>query len=680
MKYSVFLRNHLLNSDQDDAQGMKNVVFRYGVPELVSLVYREHVQAWFGMEKLSRHQRAAHDMVTEWLRRLETGYQARLFNATPRLDATWWDGQHKAIARRRNSSRRVTLPLQDEIRYCVNSLKPHYVVWLLQAVDSRKLELAMYPRCLLEIVHRLVNLTPDEEYQDLVMQCQSLYPNIDAFGPQDLKGLHFPYYRVATWPGLRLCPPFFPELMALHPPPQLKRQVSYFIFHAHMEESHAVATMKSSHVSVIDTIHTSQKPSQGMVSIQQMEYHHATKYLHILNGIHPRSFDPTSPHSPYAMAAKELTPVHGVGLGKILKTQTPGSAKLPENVFDSCETGFSFTYMQPRLVGGVTWSQEESFYEVKYRDETFHISSFTGLGMRLRLRLLDLCKAHDLKGKGVAIVVPDGLDQETTENVMLTCIGWLRDLGLNDIQLLAESKCNAMCLGAIAHAAHKHWPALWTSIHDGALVCTILGIEVHDKRLLRDLWGNKYFTEPLHSRLLEKLRDFVMNNASIQASLEPGSKVWKMTTLAESMRLQLPILLRQLDKQTEWPVSYEFEFIDHNISSVTLEITETTYHDWMVYTFQQLADQPWWDSLTEQLEMCKGVLLSGGVFDTSPRTSLEMLTSHFKEKAKHVTKTQRLHVMHGAAMAIYEERGCREITLKHSANNDKFCIGTLKSE
>ncbi len=684
MKYSTFLVKKLLHNDPVDAQGLPNVVFGYGVPELVSLVYREHVQTWDSKDKeLSSDQRTARDMATHWLRRLEAGYKIRLFSASPRLEATWWDTQTKSIVRRKNTSRRLILPLQDELPLCLESLQPYYVVWLLEQVDTRKLELAMYPRCLLEAVHRLVQLLADDAFSALVEKCQALYPTIPAFRPEEVKRCHFPYYRVAMWPGLRLCPPFFPDTMSLSPPPRIQRPVSYFIFHSYLEECHAVATMESSHVSTLESLNTSTQPFRGVVGLRQIYNLQGTKYLHMLNQIHPRSFHPMSAHSPYARAAKELTPVHGVGLGTILQTPTSGTTKLPENVFQACETGFSFIYMKPRILDDVKWAQEESFYEVKYRDETFHISSFTGFGMRLRLRLLDLCSAQELKGKGVAILVPDGIDQETTENIMLTCIGWLRDLGLRDIKLLSEAKCNAMSLGATAGASQKHWPALWVSFHDGPLVCTILGVDVLQDRVLQDRWGSDFTVGNLHGRLVEKLRDFVLQNTDIQAVLSntSGNKVWQMTTLAESMRQHLPSLLQKLDKPNqEWPVQYEFDFVERHLPSVTLDISESTYREWMDYAFQHMVHQSWWDVLIGHLEHSKGILLSGGIFDICPRTSVEILTAHFQEKAKHVTNPHRLHVLHGAAMAIYAELGCRELVLQRSMGDARFRIGTLKTE
>jgi hypothetical protein len=104
-------------------------------------------------------------------------------------------------------------------------------------------------------------------------------------------------------------------------------------------------------------------------------------------------------------------------------TNTTSGLKLPEHALDSCEVGFSFTYMKPRRFHDeiAQWDKEEDFYEVKCFDQeqprSVHISPYTGFGLRLRHTLLSLVDTIDRPLDLVPGIVGIGKDKHATERV-----------------------------------------------------------------------------------------------------------------------------------------------------------------------------------------------------------------------------------------------------------------------
>jgi len=121
-----------------------------------------------------------------------------------------------------------------------------------------------------------------------------------------------------------------------------------------------------------------------------------------------------------------------------------GTLRLSEHPLDNRDSGFSFTYMQPRVLDetGVAWKTDECFNQVEmvYQEglHCFYLSPYIGWGLRLRQTLLTVAPGEPLKGRGVCVVIPENLDQTTAENILLTSLAWLSDLGLNDVKLVAH--------------------------------------------------------------------------------------------------------------------------------------------------------------------------------------------------------------------------------------------------
>jgi hypothetical protein len=649
------------------ANGCENPVFRFYKPNLVPAIYREHVEGWWGMPQMPPEDVAVWHAGAEWLRALEAGTGPRLFRTEECLDDVWWAAQAKSMVSRRATSRRMVLPLGKEIDLCVHALGPHAIPWLLELVDDKHLDLAMYPKVL---VHRAVfrfRHLSDEEFAGMLRTFQALYPEVKRKVEKEHVIASYVSCHLSHWPGLRLCPPFFPDLIALQPPPSLSRprQGKYMVLHACLGASFAKTSIEDAVNCWVDELCVTTDMSRPPLALETSPANEDAIFtaLSRLHAMHPRSFNPVHADSPYAAGALMLTE-------HVCET---GSVKLPEHALDTCELGFSFTYMKPALLNDACpeWEKEEVFYEVRItyqgQDHFLALSSYVGLGLRLRCTLLSLVTPGELKGQGVCVVVPDGLDQESTDNLMLTCVGWLRDLRLSDVKLVSEGRCQAMCLRSVAVAAGLQCPATWASFHDGRLVCQALGVVVHSEQRVHDSWGDKYRTCALKDRLVEKMRDYFLGHALVKATIEnlATHRFQGTTVIVESIKQHLPAILETLERDAVAALDMSRSTLTFpNAPAVTIEVPLALYHEWLGFSFEAWTSQPWWDELHERLEACQGIVVGGGVFDCCPQSAMRTLQSKLGPSARACTRRNVLNVLHGACMSIQVEAGSQHMMMR----------------
>lgn len=677
------LTTQLLGKAQDPnyvGNGCDNPVFRFHVPNLVPALYKEHVDAWRAMSTLTPDDKKVWEAGADWLRELERGLGERLFSPDEHTGDEWWDAQTKALVSRRATSRRLRLPLGKEIDAFADALKPHLVVWLKALVNERNLELAMFPKSLLQHAVSRLRTISASDFENTVRKCHALYPesaNAETQLRQTdfLATARFPCH-VSHWPGLRLCPPFFPDAAALQPPPSVSmpRQGKYVVLHACVDTWYAKASIRDAATCCVDEMsvdaHTQTFAFPLALDVTDANADPIFETLSRLQGMHPRSFNPMHPDSPFAAAAEVLTPcVHA-----------EGRLRLPEHALDHCEVGFSFTYMTPAKLfsndGVMAWDKDEDFYEVKMRhgdqDHFFTLSSYVGFGLRLRHTLLSVATPQELRGQGVCVLVPDGLDRDTTENIMLTCIGWLRDLRLSDVKIISEGTCHAMCLGSLSIVTQKQLPARWASFHDGLFVCQSLGIAVQSE--IHDQWKGKYRTSPLKARLVEKIRDFLLGHPSVQSLIDNLSenRFKGRTCILESIKKQLPAVLEALERDFggSGPSTVVVSKCTLRLPTadaeeeVVVDVPQAQYHDWLEYCFEEWTRQSWWTELRDKLEECKGIVVSGGLFDCCPGSALPVFLSKLGPNAKTNTKKNRLSTFHGACLAIYADKGCQSLMVQ----------------
>lgn len=644
-------------------------VLRYGKPYLVPLIYKEHVDGWYCKTHWTQDEENAWLVCRDWLRQLERGLPHRLFSTELRLNNAWWDVQVKAIVSRKSSSRRMSLPLEDEIDIFLEALQPHLVVWITELVHERNMDLQMFPKHLLHRTYVGLRHLTDVQFHYIVQKCYDIYPQLphNAVTREDVLQAHFPVH-LSHWPGLRVCPPFFFDLAVLQPPPSrtFPRGGKFVVIHSHLDMCYAKTRQQDAQTCRMEEICVSLEPfahSVG-VSVTDETRELITQTLKRLDGIHPRSFKPDSTRSPYAMAAMALTP-H-------VKCSGEGVLNLPEHAIDGCEIAFSSTFMKPRIVDGhpCTWDKEEEFYQVNLPlpiDEVVRLSSYTGFGLRLRHTLLSVAtNVDELKGQGVAIIVPDGLTFEATENVMLTAIGWLQGLGLVDVKLLSESVCHAMCLGSMSVISQKESPSAWASLHDGALVSQWIGVNVTpSESRIQDQWKDRYRGLPLKLRVVEKLRDYLFDQPPVQDALGSlvNNRFLARTLIIENIKRQLPRVLHLIEATfaTEAVMS-SFPLDFPNLPSATVTLPKDIYLSWLHACFDEWTAKSWWLELKDHLEDCKGVVVSGGIFESCP-SALEVLVSKLGANAKVNVKKNRLTMLHGACLAIYTEKRCQTLLL-----------------
>ena len=646
------------------ANGCDNPVFRFYRPNLVPAIYREHVEGWWATPTMSAEDVAVWHAGGEWLRTLEAGLGPRLFRTEECLDDVWWAAQAKSLVSRRATSRRMTLPLGKEIDVCINALGPHAIPWLLALVDEKHLDLTMYPKVL---VHRTVSRfrhLSDEEFAAMLRTFQDLYPEITRKVEKEHVMAAYVSYQLSHWPGLRLCPPFFPDLIALQPPPSSSRprQGKYVVLHACLGASYAKTSIEDASSCVVDDMFLATDMSRPPLALEMSAANEQAIFtaLSRLHAMHPRSFNFDDADSPYAAGALALAE-HVCATGLV---------KVPEHALNECEPGFSFTYMKPAHLNDACreWKKEEVLYEVRVtyqgQDHFLALSSYVGFGLRLRCTLLSLATPDELMGQGVCVVVPDGLDEERAENLMLTCVGWLRDLRLSNVTLRSEGQCQAMCLRSVAVAAGLQYPATWASFHDGRQVCQALGVVLHSETRVQDPWKSKYRTSSMKDRLVEKMQDYFVGHALVAGIIEnlATHRFQGTTAIVGSIKQHLPAILETLERDATAGLDTSSSTLTFpNAPSVTVEIPLALYHEWLGCCFEAWTSQPWWDELCERLEACQGIVVSGGVFDCCPHSAMQVFKSKLGPSARACTARNALNVLHGACMSIQVEAGVQHM-------------------
>lgn len=640
-------------------------VFARSKPDIVSHVYREHVETYFAFHRTKASTKSIWYKASTWLRGLERRCRHRLFAQDPQLDPLWWQRHVRTIVSRRATSVRLTLPLEDEIGVFMEALRPHFVAWVMGLVDLKKLELSMYPKTLLQGMYVAIR-QQQGDFQHLAKRTKELYPDISR--PICKKDFDEAYYptRLSHWPGLRIRPPFFPDIAAFHPAPSttLPFQGKYLVISASLQDSVAKACMVDSDTAVLDDLRISNHPFNPPIDIR-IDSPQAMDALLALDRIHPRSFRYNDPQSPFAIAATALTPR--------VTFEAGNNIGIPENALHDYELGFAFTYAQPRTDGHVPpLEKEEQFYEVKVpgdRDQYVRLSSFVGFGLRIRHTILTNTKPHELQGQGVCIVVPDGLSQEITENVMLTCIAFLQGLGIKDLKLLSEGACHVACLGSVATLRQSSNPTSWASFHDGSLVCQALAV-VHRNHAIKDLWKDKYQVPPLKDQLLAQIRDYILGHSKVAAAVDKlvNNRFAGRAAVIEAIREQLPQIIDHLEgtlfdeATTTTSISLDLSSTQME-ESISIDVSQTTLDEWLDNCFAGLAKQPWWEELQRNCDRCNGVIVSGGLFQCCPRTALRAFHRILSSNAKDFTKVSRLNMLHGACMVIYGEKRVRHLLL-----------------
>ena len=120
-------------------------VFARSRPDIVSHIYREHVETYFAFHRVKDSTKSLWYKALAWLRGLERRCRHRVFTKEPQMDPAWWDKHVRLIVSRRptGTTVRLTLPLENEIPLFMKALGPHVVAWLLELVDPRKLEVPL---------------------------------------------------------------------------------------------------------------------------------------------------------------------------------------------------------------------------------------------------------------------------------------------------------------------------------------------------------------------------------------------------------------------------------------------------------------------------------------------------------------------------------------------------------
>jgi len=355
--------------------GCDNIVLRFQDPWVVSDIYKEHVWGWVHASSLSSDDMATWTAGTEWLRSLEGGEEPRLFNAVEFLGKDWWETQCAVLVSRRSKGKPLRLPLGKEIDVCVECLMPHAVSWLLDLVGEKSLELAMHPKSLLQRVFQCLRKASAREMKSLLARCRVLCPKVKStYTADDVKkaALHV---HLSHWPGLRLCPPFFPDLISLQQSPSVMvaRSGKHVALHAASRSSYATTSILDATTCSLETMVVSCRPeSPLLLRVHDDSAERILDALGRLHGMHPRSFPPIHADSPFVAAAKKFSMMEG--------SESSAALTLPERPLDNGDTGFSFTYMPPRVLDEtcVAWKSDEYFNQVEMAyegtDHNFYVS------------------------------------------------------------------------------------------------------------------------------------------------------------------------------------------------------------------------------------------------------------------------------------------------------------------
>lgn len=659
----MMLTTKLLGKVHDPAfndSACDNAVLRYREPRLVAGIYKEHVRGWINAASLSPDAMNSWKAGMQWLRSLEDTTEPRLFHAEECLDKEWWEAQCIGVVSRRTMSRRLKLPLGKEIDICTAALLPHGVMWLLELVGEKHLELAMHPKSLLQHLFQQLRKTSTQELKSLFAQCHRLYPKVKhTFIADEVKRAYLSIH-LSHWPGLRLCPPFFPDLMALQPAPSLSvaRSGKYVILHASTKSYATTSILDATTCCLEETQIAPASSSPIRLRVLEKDAPKVDDILRQLHGMHPRSFPPTHPESPFVAAAKCFTELvddddnHEEDGGR-------HALILPEHPLDNSDTGFSFTYMPPRVLDDTCapLKSDEHFYQVEttYEDEDqqhFYLSPYVGWGLRLRHTLLAV--APNPKGRGVCLVLPENVNHLVAENLLLTAVGWLTSLGLNDVKIVTESMCQQISLQCLS----VDQSAAFASIHDGYFVCYAM-------ETARQKDSASVTTTSIQRRLVDKLRQHLLDHDQILQVIQglTVDRYKQRTRIVEQVTRQLLDCLTNLDRTRSanldtatCPLQ-----VGNSNTSINIEIPIPVYDKWMITCFESLSSEPEWGCFNEQLEKCHSILLSGGVFDHCPSAALSAWTNIVGPNAKKCTTIQSSLVLEGACLHIHSMHGQREM-------------------
>ena len=657
LSQAMKLTTRLLQKRHDPSfldNGCDNIVLRFQDPTVVSDIYKEHVWGWVHASSLSPVDMATWTAGTEWLRSLEGVEEPRLFNTVEFLGKDWWETQCAVLVSRRPTSRRLRLPLGKEIDVCVECLMPHAVLWLLDLVGEKSLELAMHPKSLLQHVFRSLRKASAREMKTLLARCRVLYPKVKCtYTADDVKkaALHV---HLSHWPGLRLCPPFFPDLISLQQSPSVMvaRSGKHVVLHAASRSSYATTSILDATTCSLETMVISSGPESPLfLGVHGDSAEPILDALGRLHGMHPRSFPPIHPDSPFVAAAKVFSMEGG--------ESSAAAVKLPERPLDNGDTGFSFTYMPPRVLDEtcVAWQSDEYFNQVEMTyegtDHNFYVSPYVGWGFRLRHMLLTVVPQDKLGGRGVCVVVPENVDQMTVENILLTSLGWLSDLKLSNVTLVSEGTCQRVGLQSLVmeHAAS------FASIHDGHFVFHAL-----------DSIG--FDTATTHANsilgvLMDKMRRHFLDTPPILAAIH-GLTVDRFkgrTRMIERVACQLLDCTRVLDLASTENLdkaTCTFE-LETNAPPVQIEVSIPVFEEWVRSSFEGVVGEKWWPRFTERLEKCRRILLSGGVFDCCPHSSMKAWNASVGPSAKESSEIQKSFLMEAACLNIHSTNGQREM-------------------
>ena len=638
----------LLQKVRDPAfadNGCDNPVLRFNEPNLVSDVYKEHVRGWVNASTLTPDEMNLWIAGTDWLRALEDTAGPRLFGAEEVLEQEWWETQCTILVSRRATSRRLRLPMGKEIDVCVEGLLPHAAMWLLELVGEKHLELAMHPKSLLQRTFQCLRKASAREMKSLLARCRALYPKVKiVYTADDVKRAAI-HVHLSHWPGLRLCPPFYPDLIALQPAPSFSCSKKHVILHACNPSYATTSTLDATTCSLdsLQIVCASQSPLS--LSISEDNEVNIFGVLGRLHCMHPRSFPPIHAESPFAAAAK-LFSFTGDSL-----------LRLPERPLDRGNVGFSFTYMAPRVLDEtcVPWKTEEDFYQVgmtyEGKDRFFYLSPYVGWGLRLRQTLLTVAPKDHLKGRAVCVVVPEKVDQTTTENLLLASLGFLSDLGLSNVRLVTEVKCQEIGLQSLAM---DNQSASFASIHDG--FCVFHTMDSVDRNT----------ASPIHSILVDKARRYFLDDSNILELVNKHTvdRFKARTRIIEQVTRQLVDCIETLDKASAGNLEMAICVMELEDSPIHIEVPIPVFDEWVMSSFEGLVALAWWPQLTERLEKCRGIIVSGGVFDMCPHSAMKAWKSKVGPAAKECTKHNKSFVMEGAALHIHSISGHREILKK----------------
>jgi hypothetical protein len=170
--------------------------------------------------------------------------------------------------------------------------------------------------------------------------------------------------------------------------------------------------------------------------------------------------------------------------------------------------------------------------------------------------------------------------------------------------------------------------------------------------------------------LLEQLRDFLLGHARVRhamARIDPSRFVAR-TMVVDAVKSQIEGFVDTLDSAcARKDAQAAFDLVLPHSDPVALELPLETYLAWVRKCLDRgLVGQPWWPGLKDALEQCRGVVVSGGIFDACPCAAVLALCEKLGPNARARTKRNRLTMLHGACLEVYKNLGCNTLLLSSS--------------